>query len=270
MPELPEVETICRGITPYIVNQTVSSVIVRNYRLRQPIANDFIDVLTGAVLQSPSRRAKYLLIPSSKQTLICHLGMSGKLCVVKSDVEPLKHSHVDINLESGYTLRYTDPRRFGLLVLTNDPYTHPLLSSLGLEPLSNDFTGDYLYQKSRKRSMPIKNFIMTNQIVVGIGNIYATESLFAAKIHPQKPANQLTLQQYYDLETAIKMILHKSITAGGTTLRDYVQADGKLGYFAQKLLVYGKAGKPCPICQTTLEQVKIGGRSSVFCPQCQS
>jgi len=270
MPELPEIETVCRGIRQYIVNQTVKQVVVRNFSLRVPVNADFADSLAGVILANPVRRAKYLLIPSTKKTLICHLGMSGSLCVVDKNISAEKHSHIDIELGNKKILRYTDPRRFGLMILSSDPYQHKLLKNLGVEPLSDDFTGKYLYQIAQKRTMAIKNLIMTNAVVVGIGNIYATESLFLAHIHPNRSANTLTLKQCENLVIIIKQVLIKAIEAGGTTLRDFVGADGKLGYFVQQLLIYGKALKPCPVCNTSLAQIKIVGRSSVFCPNCQT
>jgi len=278
MPELPEVETVCRGITPHIVNQSISAVTVRNFKLRLPVDPDFALKLAGATFSKPMRRAKYLLIPSSKQTLnqtlnktlICHLGMSGSLCVVDKNISAVKHAHIDIELSNQKILRFIDPRRFGLMILSTNPYQHKLLANLGLEPLADEFTGNYLYKIAQKRTMAIKNLIMTNSTVVGIGNIYATESLFLARIHPNLSSQSLTLKQCNNLVAIIKQVLNKAIIAGGTTLRDFVGADGKLGYFVQQLLIYGKAGKACPVCNSTLEQVKIGGRSSVFCPRCQS
>jgi len=225
--------------------------------------------MLGATFAEPLRRAKYLLLPTDRTTLICHLGMSGNLCLVPKDKPPLKHSHVDLELESGYILRYTDPRRFGLLVLSDNPYQHKLLAHLGVEPLTADFNGDYLHQICKKRTMAIKNLLMTNQIVVGIGNIYASESLFMANIAPLRAANTLTLKECTKLVQAVKFILNEAIKVGGTTLRDFVSGDGKPGYFVQQLAVYGRGGKPCLKCTSILQEVKIGGRSSVFCPKCQ-
>lgn len=270
MPELPEVETTRRGITPHILGQTVSQVLVRESRLRWPVPPDLPQRLTGLVIERVERRAKYLLLGTPRGHLLIHLGMSGNLRVLTAPAPPGKHDHVDICFESGSLLRYQDPRRFGtLLWLEGDPLDHPLLRHLGPEPLTEDFSGDYLYERSRGRATPVKNFIMDNRTVVGVGNIYANESLFLSGLHPQRAAGRISLARYQLLARHIQEVLARAIDQGGTTLRDFVGGDGKPGYFQQSLLVYGRAGLPCPHCGTALRELRLGQRSSVFCPQCQ-
>ncbi|MEW6999015.1 bifunctional DNA-formamidopyrimidine glycosylase/DNA-(apurinic or apyrimidinic site) lyase [Colwelliaceae bacterium BS250] len=269
MPELPEVEVCRQGITPHMLNQTVANVVVRNAKMRWPITPTIAEI-NGEKIISIARRAKYLLLETSKGTLMLHLGMSGTIRVVPKDSAVSKHDHFDLVLTSGLALRLNDPRRFGsVLWVTEDIYKHPLLSKLGPEPLLSDFTSGYLFKKSRKKTVPIKTFIMNNHIVVGVGNIYANEALFQAGILPTAPAGKVSQKRYNNLTDIIKQVLAKAISQGGTTLKDFTQVDGRPGYFAQSLQVYGRGGEKCVICETILEDIKQAGRASVFCPKCQ-
>ena len=269
MPELPEVETTCRGIAPHITGKRVTRVIVRNPNLRWPVSGRLVKDLSGQTINAVSRRAKYLLLQTDAGTAILHLGMSGSLCLVKSTAAVGKHDHVDI-VFGKTALRLTDPRRFGSLHWTRrPPGQHRLISPLGPEPLADTFTGDYLYQASRNRKVAIKQFIMNSHIVVGIGNIYASEALYMAGIHPQRAAGKISRKKSWLLAEVIKEVLNDSIAQGGTTLRDFVNGDGKPGYFKQQLNVYGKAGEPCISCQVTIREIRQGQRSTFYCPKCQ-
>lgn len=270
MPELPEVETTRRGIAPHLQGQRVTRVIVRDRRLRWPIPEDLDARLSGQRIVEVQRRAKYLLINAEVGTLICHLGMSGNLRLVPADQPPLKHEHVDIELESGMALRYTDPRRFGAMLWSTDPHAHDLLRNLGPEPLTDLFDGERLYALSRGRVMAIKPFIMDNAVVVGVGNIYATEALFAAGIDPRREAGGVSRARYVRLALEIKRILANAIERGGTTLRDFIGGDGQPGYFQQELFAYGRGGEPCKVCGRALREVRLGQRASVFCSICQN
>ncbi|AGI22202.1 bifunctional DNA-formamidopyrimidine glycosylase/DNA-(apurinic or apyrimidinic site) lyase [Pseudomonas sp. MT3] len=269
MPELPEVETTRRGIAPYLEGQRVSRVIVRERRLRWPIPEDLDVRLSGQRILQVERRAKYLLLNAEVGTLISHLGMSGSLRLVECGLPAARHEHVDIELESGLALRYTDPRRFGALLWSQAPLEHELLRHLGPEPLTDAFEGERLYQLSRGRSMAVKPFIMDNAVVVGVGNIYATEALFAAGIDPRREAGSISRARYLKLAQEIKRILAIAIERGGTTLRDFVGGDGQPGYFQQELFVYGRGGEFCKVCGSTLREVRLGQRASVYCPRCQ-
>jgi formamidopyrimidine-DNA glycosylase len=269
MPELPEVETTRRGIAPHLEGQRVSRVIVRDRRLRWPIPEDLDVRLSGQKIVVVERRAKYLLIQAEVGTLISHLGMSGNLRLVEAGLPALKHEHVDIELESGLALRYTDPRRFGAMLWSLDPHNHELLMRLGPEPLTDLFDGLRLYELSRGRSMAVKPFIMDNAVVVGVGNIYATEALFAAGIDPRREAKGISKARYIKLAIEIKRILAAAIERGGTTLRDFIGGDGQPGYFQQELFAYGRGEEPCKVCGTTMREVKLGQRASVYCPKCQ-
>ncbi|WP_145007144.1 bifunctional DNA-formamidopyrimidine glycosylase/DNA-(apurinic or apyrimidinic site) lyase [Pseudomonas oryzihabitans] len=269
MPELPEVETTRRGIEPHVVGQRVRRVIVRDARLRWPVPEDLDVRLSGQRIEAVERRAKYLLIKAESGTLIGHLGMSGSLRLVPADQPPAKHEHVDIELESGLSLRYTDPRRFGALLWTQDPLAHVLLSKLGPEPLTAAFDGGRLYELSRGRSMAVKPFIMDNAVVVGVGNIYAAEALFAAGIDPRRAAGSISRARYDRLAEEIKKVLARSIESGGTTLRDFIGGDGAPGYFKQELFVYGRKGEFCKVCGTGLQEIRLGQRASVYCRKCQ-
>lgn len=269
MPELPEVETTRRGIAPFLEGQRVTQVVVRERRLRWPIPEDLDVRLSGQRIECVERRAKYLLIKAETGSLISHLGMSGSLRLVECGLPAAKHEHVDIELASGLALRYTDPRRFGALLWCADPLHHVLLSKLGPEPLTESFGGERLYQQSRGRSMAVKPFIMDNAVVVGVGNIYASEALFAAGIDPRREAGSISRARYMTLAEQIKRILVHAIERGGTTLRDFVGGDGQPGYFQQELFVYGRGGEFCKNCGSTLRELKLGQRASVYCPRCQ-
>ena len=269
MPELPEVETTRRGIAPHLIGQRVSRVIVRERRLRWPIPEDLDVRLSGQRIEAVERRAKYLLIKAEVGTLISHLGMSGNLRLVEAGLPAAKHEHVDIELESGLALRYTDPRRFGALLWSELPLEHELLVRLGPEPLTDLFDGERLFQLSRGKAVAVKPFIMDNAVVVGVGNIYATEALFAAGIDPRRAAGTVSRARYVRLAQEIKRVLAHAIERGGTTLRDFIGGDGQPGYFQQELFAYGRGGEFCKVCGSTLREVKLGQRASVYCPKCQ-
>ena len=269
MPELPEVETTLRGIEPFLVNQRIARVIVRDSRLRWPIPTE-VKNAEGQLFISLDRRGKYLLLRLEQGGLIIHLGMSGSLRILQQPLAPEKHDHVDIELENGFCLRFNDPRRFGaFLWVDGEMESHELLQNLGPEPLSTEFTTDYLYKRSRDRRVAIKNFIMNGHVVVGVGNIYASEALFMAGIHPQRAAGRISRQRFEGLVAAIRDVLDRAIKQGGTTLRDFVNSDGAPGYFAQELLVYDRAGSDCFQCGAVIRKKVIGQRSSYYCPACQ-
>jgi formamidopyrimidine-DNA glycosylase len=269
MPELPEVETTCRGIAPHITGKRVSRVIVRNPNLRWPVSRRLGKELTGQTINSVSRRAKYLLLHTAAGTVILHLGMSGSLRLVETAAPVSKHDHVDI-VFNRLVLRLTDPRRFGSLHWTRrPPEQHWLISTLGYEPLGDDFTGDYLYRCSRDRKVAIKQFIMNSHIVVGIGNIYASEALYMAGIHPQRAAGKVSRKKYQLLAEVIREVLNDSIAQGGTSLRDFVNGHGQPGYFKLHLNVYGKSGEPCTSCGGAIREIRQGQRSTFYCPSCQ-
>ncbi|MDA7746825.1 bifunctional DNA-formamidopyrimidine glycosylase/DNA-(apurinic or apyrimidinic site) lyase [Psychromonas sp.] len=269
MPELPEVETSRRGISPHIINQKITNIALRHHQLRWPIPDNLPLLLKNKTLLSIDRRAKYLLLRFENGTLLIHLGMSGSLRICEIGSVAQKHDHVDFQFQH-CLLRYTDPRRFGaILWLGLTPEESTLLSILGPEPLSDEFTTEMLYEQAKKRKVPVKQLIMDQKIVTGVGNIYATEALFNAGISPIRAANNISLKRYQLLVDAIKKILEEAIKQGGTTLKDFVGGDGKPGYFQQTLHVYGKTGLLCPNCQTPLSSVKIAARNSVYCQQCQ-
>ena len=269
MPELPEVETTRRGIKPYIDQQTVTKVIVRQPKLRWPVPAE-IQEMEGQIVESVTRRGKYILLETQKGTALIHLGMSGSLRVVEEGTEVEKHDHVDVVLDSGKAVRLRDPRRFGaFLWTTQNPHKHKLIRSLGPEPLSNEFNVDYLYHASRNRSMSIKQFIMNGHVVVGVGNIYACESLFKSNISPKWAAGKVSKARYQKLVDEIKTVLANAIEQGGTTLKDFVQVEGSPGYFKQELNVYGRASEPCFVCNTSIKQITQGQRSTFYCSKCQ-
>jgi len=270
MPELPEVETICRGIRPHLLDQRIDQFILRQAKLRWPIPPKLRKLLPDLTISSVERRGKYILIHCQKGYLLLHMGMSGSLRILPGNQPPGKHDHWDLRLENGHCLRYHDPRRFGATLWTSDiPANHKLLARLGPEPLSDAFNTDDLWQQSRQRKVSIKAFIMNSQIVVGVGNIYASESLFMAGIHPSRAAGKISKPRLQKLTDAIKVVLQKAIEQGGTTLKDFQQQDGKPGYFAQQLLVYGRDSQPCFNCQTPIRKKVIGQRASFYCPVCQ-
>ncbi len=269
MPELPEVETTRRGIEPHVRGRRIVQATVRVPALRWPIPADLAADLAGQRIQAVERRAKYLLLAVDRGSVLLHLGMSGSLRVLPSDMAAARHDHFDIVLDDGRLLRLTDPRRFGAVLWQTPGQVHPLLQGLGPEPLSDGFDGDGLWQRSRGRRAPVKNFIMDQRVVVGVGNIYAAEALFAAGIHPLRAAGRISRQRYQRLALAIRTILAQAIERGGTTLRDFINPDGAPGYFEQELQVYGREGQPCRQCGTALRSVRLGNRASSYCPRCQ-
>lgn len=277
MPELPEVETTKSGIAPHIKGKVVSKLVVRQPKLRWPIPDELASLLKNQIVLDVRRRAKYLLVDVGsektkklKGTVIIHLGMSGSLRVMEGKVPAAeKHEHFDLVFKSGPTLRFTDPRRFGACMWQAAGEDSNLLDHLGPEPLSAEFTDGYLFNKSRKRTSAVKTFIMDQKIVVGVGNIYASESLFLSGISPKKAAGKVSKAKYALLTNAIKHVLAKAIADGGTTLKDFVGSDGKPGYFAQQLRVYGRSGEPCITCDTPIKQITQGQRSTFYCPNCQ-
>lgn len=273
MPELPEVETTRCGLLPFVTGQTIRDVIVRDRRLRWPIPSTLGKCLKHRAVIGVSRRGKYLLwdieSASGGGFLLCHLGMSGSLFATAAATPPVKHDHVDIVL-SNHIIRYHDPRRFGaMLWIAGSQPQHPLLDNLGPEPLSAEFDGAHLFQASRGRSQSVKEFIMNAQIVVGVGNIYASEALFHAGIRPTLAAGKVSRTRYVALAEAIRRTLAKAIAAGGASLRNYVNADGATGYFQLETRVYDRVGQPCHVCHTPIRQIRQGQRSTYFCPQCQ-
>lgn len=269
MPELPEVETVMCGLKPHLEGAVVEDVIIRHSQLRWPIPLNLKNCLQQQTILYLARRGKYLLITFASGTLIIHLGMSGSLRIVSSATVVRRHDHVDVVFSDHQILRYHDPRRFGAILWTDDPNKFSLLSSLGVEPLEANFTAAYLKLEAEGRRVAVKSFIMNSHVVVGIGNIYAAEALHFAKIHPLTPSGLMTLNQWERLKDAIQQVLQSAIYQGGTTLKDFVNSEGNPGYFAQKLHVYGRAGKPCLYCKKTLESLVIGQRSTVFCSNCQ-
>ena len=270
MPELPEVETTCKGIAPHIENNIITKVIVRNRSLRWPIPTGLNTKLAKQKITSVTRRAKYILINTEIGSLIVHLGMSGSLRILSSDEAIEKHDHFELQFKDGICLRLRDPRRFGCVLWTKDnPLEHKSLINLGPEPLNKEFNVELLFDKSRKRKTTIKQFIMDAKIVVGVGNIYASESLFLSSINPKRLAGKITKKNAQDLTAAIKKILKQAIKQGGTTLKDFRSSDGKPGYFQQKLKVYDRKGESCMKCKKPIKQITLGQRSTFYCPSCQ-
>lgn len=279
MPELPEVETTRRGLAPHVEGRRVAAVTLRRSDLRWPIPPEISGVLPGQRIDAVRRRAKYLLLDTSAGSALLHLGMSGSLRVLPAKTPAGAHDHVDIVLaenrpgsgdpNAARVLRFNDPRRFGCLLWQPSGETHPLLRGLGPEPLSDDFDGHHLFVRGRGRSAPVKTFLMDQRIVVGVGNIYAAEALFAAGISPQRAAGRISRERYVRLADAVKAVLAYAITRGGTTLRDFLSPDGAPGYFEQELSAYGREGEPCKRCGGPLKHAWIGQRASVWCPRCQ-
>ncbi len=270
MPELPEVETIRRGIATHLENQFIQTVIVREHRLRWPVPDHLADILPGQQVQRIVRRGKYLLFQCTTGHILIHLGMSGNLRLLPPSTPVKKHDHLDLIFDHQRCLRYHDPRRFGSVLWTTEPiFNHPLLSNLGPEPLSSDFTGEYLHHLAHKRNVAVKNYIMDSHIVVGVGNIYANEALFLAGIHPARPAGEVSRTRYQKLVTHVKQVLTRAIAMGGTTLRDFSDSTGQQGYFRQALQVYGRAGEACVNCGNLIQVQRIGQRASYFCKKCQ-
>ncbi|MEH6589411.1 MAG: bifunctional DNA-formamidopyrimidine glycosylase/DNA-(apurinic or apyrimidinic site) lyase [Halioglobus sp.] len=269
MPELPEVETTRRGVEPYSAGKIIQRLEVRESRLRWPVPENLPTLLAGRRITAVERRAKYLLFRTESGTLLVHLGMSGSLRVMASNDPPQKHDHIDLHLQGGRCLRFNDPRRFGSFLWQDVGSTHTLLESLGPEPLSDSFDGALLHRLSRGRKTAVKSFIMDGNVVVGVGNIYANEALYRAGIRPNRAAGRVSLARYRVLAEEIKQVLTHAIDQGGTTLRDFVGGDGKPGYFAQELNVYGREGQPCKGCGAALRAMRLGQRATVFCMACQ-
>lgn len=269
MPELPEVETVRRGLAPHLEHRRLLGARVREPRLRWPVPEQLDRLVGGRTVRALERRGKYLLVRLDAGTLICHLGMSGSLRLTEAGVAPEKHDHLDLLLEDGRILRYRDPRRFGALLWCDEPARHPLLAPLGVEPLDTDFNGAALYALCRGRATSIKALLMDAHLVVGIGNIYANEALFHAGIDPRLPAGRLSRPRCARLAAAVKDTLTRAIAAGGSSLRDFVDGHGQPGYFQQTYFVYGRAGEACRQCGGELRQIRQGARSTFFCPVCQ-
>jgi formamidopyrimidine-DNA glycosylase len=272
MPELPEVETTRLGLLP-LKGQTINKVIVRNASLRWPIPSHLVESLIGQQFLELRRRAKYILIDCTSGTLLMHLGMSGRISLLEKDEPSARHDHFELHFDSGHILKYRDPRRFGAILWieqhAGNPDAHVLLNDLGPEPLDDAFNGEWLYRNIRTRSAPVKNVIMDSHLVVGVGNIYASESLFRARINPQTPANKLSKLRCERLAVEIKSTLLDALKAGGSSLRDFFGTDGNPGYFQQAYFVYARTGQPCKICGTPISTLRQGQRSTFYCPICQ-
>jgi formamidopyrimidine-DNA glycosylase len=270
MPELPEVETTRRGLEPLLVGQRIRTAVVRDRRMRQPVPRRLPQLLAGATIRGLARRGKYLLVDCGAGTLIVHLGMSGRLWVVRDNAPPAPHDHFDLVLENGTVVRLRDPRRFGLVLWqAGDPFAHALLARIGPEPLSADFDGAVLHAATRNRSAAIKLVLMDSRVVAGVGNIYANEALFQAGIHPRTAAGRLSRSRCDRLVKMIRETLGRAIIAGGSSLRDYVRSDGLAGNFQSQFAVYDRAGEPCPRCASSIREIRQGQRSTFYCPKCQ-
>jgi formamidopyrimidine-DNA glycosylase len=268
MPELPEVETTVRGIAPFLTEQTFRTVRIHQPSLRWPIPASMTVTLPGALCHGVRRRAKYLIFETSRGDILAHLGMSGSFRLSDPETARKHHDHIEIDV-GDFILRYHDPRRFGCFLWLSDARAQALLATLGPEPWDDALTGRWLYTQATRRQVAVKNFIMSNAVVVGVGNIYASESLFLAGIHPNRAACRISEARYEVLSETIRTVLARAIDSGGTTLRDFVNGQGAPGYFQQTLQVYGRAGEPCRQCQTPIQSRVIGGRNSYFCKRCQ-
>jgi formamidopyrimidine-DNA glycosylase len=270
MPELPEVETTRRGLAPHLEGQLIQSVIIRHPTLRWPVPQQLMTLLPGKYIRHIQRRAKYLLFDTEAGWLMVHLGMSGSLRILPANTAPGKHDHFDLVLRNGMAMRLCDPRRFGAVLWAgHDPDTHPLLAPLGMEPMTDDFTAEKFFQATRTRAAPIKQVLMDSHLLVGVGNIYASEALFAAGINPKTQAKRLSLARVQRLCAAVNATLERAIRAGGSTLRDFLKIDGEPGYFQLESAVYGRAGEACRQCGTSIRQIRQGQRSTFYCPHCQ-
>lgn len=271
MPELPEVEVTKRGVERVLVNHRIDDVFIGKLSLRLPMSED-LRKLKGATITKLERRGKYIIVFTTQGSLVIHLGMTGHLSIVDSGSERILHDHFELMLDSKTSVRYNDARRFGLIVYLEagfDPYEYKPLKELGPEPLNDDFTAEVLLKNLKRRKLSIKQALMNSAVVVGVGNIYACEVLFACHIDPCRLANSITLDEAQALVITIKRILTESIASGGTTIRDFEGADGKLGYFVQNLMVYGHCDEPCKVCGTTIKRIVQGQRSTFYCPHCQ-
>jgi formamidopyrimidine-DNA glycosylase len=270
MPELPEVETTRRGLVPHVVGRRVRGVVVRDPRLRWPVPRNLPAKLRGEEVLAIRRRGKYLLFDCRHGHLLVHLGMSGRIAIVAADSPPRTHDHVDVRLEGGSAMRFTDPRRFGaMLWLASPAEDHALLRGLGLEPFESEFTGEALRRLARGRKVAVKPFLMNGRIVVGVGNIYASEALFEARVHPGRSAGSISAKRWEQVAAAVRGTLERAIAAGGTTLRDFAAADGRPGYFQHEFAVYGREGAPCKRCGSRIRALRQGQRSTFYCPRCQ-
>jgi formamidopyrimidine-DNA glycosylase len=270
MPELPEVETTRRGLLPHMVGRRFGAMVVRNASLRWPVPADLQKRLRGETIRDIRRRAKYLLFDVGSGHLLVHLGMSGRLTLVPAGTPARKHDHVDMELDGGRMLRFTDPRRFGAVLWLESPAErHALLKDLGMEPLDHAFTGEALRALAKGRSVSIKQFLMNGRIVTGVGNIYASEALFHAGIAPGRSAGRVSAERYDRLAESVRRTLARAIEAGGSTLRDFASAEGRPGYFQRRHAVYQREGKPCRVCKTPIRALRQGQRSTFYCPQCQ-
>lgn len=273
MPELPEVEVTRRGVAPHLEGRAVSAVVFRRDGLRWPFPAGLERSLRGQPILGTGRRGKYLLIRFAQGTLIVHLGMSGRLHILPAHTPPQKHDHFDL-VVGAQLMRLTDPRRFGAVLwhpaAAGAVEDHPLLRELGVEPLEDGFSAQLLYRQTRQRTAPIKQVLLAGDIVVGVGNIYASESLFRAGIHPATPARRIGLARYARLEQAIRQILAAAIAQGGSSLRDFAGADGQAGYFQQSYFVYDRAGQPCRVCGGAVRGIRQGQRSTFYCAHCQT
>ena len=271
MPELPEVEIARRGIEPHLFGKRICRVVARIEKLRLPIPPELDAQLSGQIILAVEQRGKYLLVRCSDGTLILHLGMSGNLRLVSADTPAGKHDHLDLVFDSGLSLRFIDPRRFGTVVWTgDDPHSHPLIAAHGPEPLGDDFSGAYLYKISHGRRITIKQLIMDGHLLAGVGNIYANEALFRAAIHPATEAGRLSQARCQRLVDVIKEVLTEAIACGGSSLGDFLVAEGKPAYFPMHFTVYGRSGSPCPNCGSPIQSCQSGGRSTYFCARCQT
>jgi formamidopyrimidine-DNA glycosylase len=270
MPELPEVETTRRGLEPHVVGRRVRDVVVRNANLRWPVPRNLGQRLRGEEVRAVRRRGKYLLFDIGEGHLLVHLGMSGRLTVIPSELPPRKHDHVDVRFEGEKSLRLTDPRRFGaFLWVSGEAERHALLRNLGLEPFDGAFTGRALHDRARGRTVAIKHFLMNSSVVTGVGNIYASEALFHAGVHPLRSAGRISGERWDRIVQAVRETLERAVEKGGTTLRDFASADGTPGYFLAECAVYGREGQPCVRCRTPIKAIRQGQRSTFYCPACQ-
>lgn len=268
MPELPEVETTRRGLEPLLKNQIIKRIHIHRSKLRWVIPK-IVKSLEQQILISITRRGKYLIFTTQKGSILIHLGMSGYLQLLPENQPLKKHDHFEMAFGNGYSLRLNDSRRFGAVLYTQDPKTHPLLNRLGIEPLNKNFNSKFLFKKLQNTERAIKLCIMDSSIVVGIGNIYANESLFLAKINPNRQGKSLTISECNALVTSAKKVLRKAIKAGGTTIKDFQNAEGKPGYFSQKLKIYGRTDKNCYNCNQPIRSSRLGQRITLWCDSCQ-